>query len=285
MIMSESQTYLKLMLEFVSQGGEMALASIDNSQHSFKQDKTIVTKTDKAVSALAHDLLKDVLKDPRHVLIDEESSDILDYLDQKKLESKEFIWALDPIDGTRLYANGLPMFGISVGLIRNLRPWMGVVYFPMLKELFYCDGENSYFIQDAFGSEKKRKIVPIDEEISAKSLFFCNDTFFRKFSWNDPTFHILIQACAVVNLLWPTIGRGCGGFLRSSLWDFAGSWPILRSAGFDMRVAATGQLMDKIDASLFLREPRPWQLKDYYLISSARNYQVIKSKLVEISVK
>jgi fructose-1,6-bisphosphatase/inositol monophosphatase family enzyme len=284
--MSDPNKYLQIMLRFVREGGDVALSFMENSQHSFKTDKTIVTQADKAISRLAHDLLKDVLREPGHILIDEEDPAIAGYLDQKKLESTEYIFAVDPIDGTRLYANSLPTFGISIGLLKNLRPWLGVVYFPVLKELFYCDGQDSYYVKNAFTKEeKKRKIVPVDEEISAKSLFYCNDTFFRRFTLNDPAFHILIQACAVVNLLWPTIGRGVGCFLRSSLWDYAGSWPILRSAGMDLRAAESGKVMEKIDADLFNREPKPWELKEYYLISSARNYGIIKSKLVEISRK
>ncbi len=284
--MSESKRYLDLMIQFVQQGGVVALSFMDDSQHSFKTDTTIVTRADKAVSRLAHDLLKDVLSEPGHLLIDEEDPKIAGYLDQKLLEATEYIFAVDPIDGTRLYANRLPTFGISIGLLKDLKPWMGVVYFPVLKELFYCDGNDSYYVQNAFTKEENKcRIVPLDEEITAKSLFYCNDTFFRRFAWSDPTFHILIQACAVVNLLWPAIGRGCGCFLRSSLWDFAGSWPILRSAGLDLRSATSGKVMEKIDANLFNREPKPWELKEYYLISSARNYGIIKSKLVELSAK
>ena len=60
----------------------------------------------------------------------------------------------------------------------------------------------------------------LDEELSARSLFFCNDTFFDKFYWNDKDFHIMIHACAVVNLCWPAIGRGIGCFLRCHLMGF-----------------------------------------------------------------
>jgi len=278
------QNYLDIMLRLVQEGGRLSLSIIDDSQHSFKADTTIVTKADKAISRLAHEHLADVLRDPRHILIDEEDPKIIDYLDQNKLESVEYIWALDPIDGTRLYANRLPTFGISIGLLKNLKPWMGVVYFPMLHELFYCDGEKSYYVKNAFrAGEKKTEIVPIDEEISAKTLFYCNDTFFRRYKITDPTFHVLIQACAVVNLLWPTIGRGVGCFLRSSLWDFAGSWPMLRSAGLDLRSSVTGQTVEKIHADMFIREPKPWELKEYYLVSSQRNFPIIRSKMSQLT--
>ena len=174
----------------------------------------------------------------------------------------------------------MPLFGISIGLIKELKPWLGVVYFPMLKELFYCDGNEAYFVQDAFGpQEKKTKIVPLDEELSARSLFFCNDKFFDKFYWNDRDFHIMIHACAVVNLCWPTIGRGMGCFLRCHLWDFAGSWPIIRKAGIDFRRISDGKVLDKVEAELFDHDPVSWHLKEYYLISSERNFPKILSKI------
>ena len=198
--------------------------------------------------------------------------------------SGEFRWVVDPIDGTRLYANRIPTFGISIGLLKNLRPWIGVVYFPVLNELFYCDGKNTYHVQNAFSNkQKKRKIVSIDQKISSQTIFFCNDNYFRKYSFNDTQFHVMIQACAVVNLLWPAIGRGCGCFLRSSLWDFAGSWPIFRSAGLDLRRVRDGKLLGRLDTGLFKREPKPWELQEHYLLSSRRNFKIIKSKITEVS--
>jgi myo-inositol-1(or 4)-monophosphatase len=276
--------YLKVMIRFVREGAVIALKNIHKSSPGIKADKTIVTKTDHAVSRLAHKILAPVLKDPDHILIDEEDPTVIQYLDQKRLGEAKYIWSVDPIDGTRLYANGIPTFGISIGLIKDLKPWLGVVYFPMLNELFYCDGKNSWHVTGAFTTqEKKKKIVPVDQTISSQTIFFCNDTYFRKYSFNDPQFHVMIQACAVVNLLWPAVGRGCGCFLRSSLWDFAGSWPIFRSAGLELRRLRDGKWMDSLDASLFKGEPKPWELLEHYMLSSKRNYNIIKSKIVEIA--
>jgi fructose-1,6-bisphosphatase/inositol monophosphatase family enzyme len=174
----------------------------------------------------------------------------------------------------------MPLFGVSIGLIKDLKPWLGVVYFPMLKELFYCDGTEAYFVKDAFSDhETKSRIVPLNEEMSARSIFFCNDTFFDKFYWNDKDFHIMIHACAVVNLCWPSIGRGTGCFLRCHLWDFAGSWPIIRRAGIDLRRISDGRVLDTVEADLFNRHPVSWHLKEYYLISSERNFEYILSKI------
>jgi len=278
--MDSSEIYLERMMSIAREAGTIALELIEHSDPGLKKDLSIITLADKAISKLTREKLCDFLQIPGHILIDEEDPGILEYLDQKRLDQSPFIWALDPIDGTRLYANRMPLFGISLGLIKDLKPWLGVVYFPMLKELFYCDGKESYFVKDAFGPrEKKVRIVSQDEELSARSLFFCNDTFFDQFFWKSKDFHIMIHACAVINLCWPAIGRGIGCFLRCHLWDFAGSWPIIRQAGLDFRRVSDGQVLEKLEAGLFTREPLSWHLKEYYLISSGRNFQRITSKI------
>jgi len=279
-MMITSEIYLERMFSFVREAGGIALDLMGKSQPGLKKDHSIITLADKAISKLATQTFSDFLQDPAHILIDEEDPTIAEYLEQKRLDQTSFIWAVDPIDGTRLYANHMPLFGISIGLIKDLKPWLGIVYFPMLKELFYCDGTKAYFVQDAFGPhETKTLIVPLEEELSARSIFFCNDTFFDKFYWNDRDFHIMIHACAVVNLCWPTIGRGIGCFLRCHLWDFAGSWPIIRMAGMDLRRISDGKILDTVEADLFDRQPVSWHMKEYYLISSEHNYQKILSKI------
>ena len=272
--------YLERMLSIAREAGGIARDLMNKSDPGLKKDHSIITLADKAISKLAREGLSDFLQNPQHILIDEEDPQSIEYMDQKLLDQTSFIWAIDPIDGTRLYANRIPLFGISIGLIKDLKPWLGVVYFPMLKELFYCDGAEAYFVQDAFGpKETKTRIVPLEEELSARSLFFCNDTFFEKFFWNDRDFHIMIHACAVVNLCWPTIGRGIGCFLRCHLWDFAGSWPIIQKAGIDLRRISDGKVLEKVEVDLFAREPLSWHMKEYYLISTERNFHQIFSKI------
>ncbi len=284
--MENSAVYLEKMFTFIRQAGALALKYMAASGPALKSDQSIITEADKAIARLCHQSLNGFLKDPAHVLIDEEDPRIGEYLDEDFLSKKKFIWALDPIDGTRLYANRMPLFGISLGLIKDRRPWLGVVYFPALNELFFCDGTKSYYVQHAFSvNEKRALIVPVDEKISAKSLFFCNDSFFDKYRWNDKDFHIMIAACAVVNLCWSALGRGCGCFLRCHIWDFAGSWPMIRAAGYDLRAVEGGKVLDKVDASFFTKTPRPWQMKEFYLISTQRNYGIIKSKMSPLPVR
>ncbi|HEB12616.1 MAG TPA: inositol monophosphatase [Actinobacteria bacterium] len=48
----------------------------------------------------------------------------------------DFLWAIDPIDGTTNYAHGFPVYAVSIGLFANGQPTLGVVYDPNLNELF-----------------------------------------------------------------------------------------------------------------------------------------------------
>ena len=53
------------------------------------------------------------------------------------IKDKEFCWIIDPLDGTTNFVHGLPCFCVSVGLIHNGIPVLGVVYEINLDECFY----------------------------------------------------------------------------------------------------------------------------------------------------
>lgn len=55
-------------------------------------------------------------------------------------EDAEFVWVLDPIDGTRAFMSGLPLWGTLIGLTRNGAPAYGMMHQPFIGERFYGDG-------------------------------------------------------------------------------------------------------------------------------------------------
>jgi myo-inositol-1(or 4)-monophosphatase len=65
---------------------------------------------------------------PDHGIISEESGE--------KRPDADCVWILDPIDGTRHYARGIPLYGISLALRSGGQLSLGVVYFPENDELF-----------------------------------------------------------------------------------------------------------------------------------------------------
>jgi myo-inositol-1(or 4)-monophosphatase len=50
--------------------------------------------------------------------------------------TSEFRWVIDPVDGTTNYAHGIPHFAVSIGIEREGKREVGVVYDPIKEELF-----------------------------------------------------------------------------------------------------------------------------------------------------
>lgn len=68
---------------------------------------------------------------PDHAILAEESG-------HHELIS-EYQWVIDPLDGTTNFAHAIPVFSVSIGLLRNNSPVAGVVYDPFRNEMFSAE--------------------------------------------------------------------------------------------------------------------------------------------------
>lgn len=76
---------------------------------------------------------------PHDAILAEESGQIEAVLPEGESvldPSEQRVWIIDPLDGTVNYANGIPIFCVSIGLAVGGRPVLGVVYDPVRDELF-----------------------------------------------------------------------------------------------------------------------------------------------------
>ena len=55
----------------------------------------------------------------------------------------EYVWVLDPIDGTKSFISGMPTWGTLIGLMHRGRPVYGMMAQPFTRERFYGDGKRS----------------------------------------------------------------------------------------------------------------------------------------------
>ncbi len=89
----------------------------------------VVTEGDKASEALIVRRLHELF--PEYAILSEEGGGA------GGTREAEYIWHVDPIDGTTNYANNIPFFSISIALAtRTLTPVVGVVYNPVYDELY-----------------------------------------------------------------------------------------------------------------------------------------------------
>jgi myo-inositol-1(or 4)-monophosphatase len=92
-----------------------------------KPDGSVVTDVDRAIEQFLRDAI--AARYPGHAILGEEYG-------HASTGDASVLWALDPIDGTTNLANGLPFWGVSVGLIVDDEPVVGVFSAPLLGETY-----------------------------------------------------------------------------------------------------------------------------------------------------
>ena len=104
--------------------------TVMNIEVEIKEDETPVTFADRQAEALMRDLIRREF--PNHGIIGEEYG--------SENGDAEFVWILDPIDGTISFATGCPLFGTLICLLHEDRPILGAINQPILDLL--CLGDN-----------------------------------------------------------------------------------------------------------------------------------------------
>ncbi|MCD4726167.1 MAG: hypothetical protein K8R46_00760 [Pirellulales bacterium] len=270
--------FIQHMKKMAYEAGQIAVGMMDDSHPTLKADNSVLTEADLKASAYIKKELSLYLDSGQHILIDEEDKESARYLNDEALSRAPYAWVIDPIDGTRAFSNRVAFFGVSIGLLKDRKPWLGLIYLPLLNEMFYADGQDAYFVSGAFTDRAHEiRIQPVDLDVTQQSIFFGNDTLMKAYRWDFAACHIMLPSCAIIDLCYPAIGRGVGCFFNSNLWDFAGSWPIYEAAGLHLRSLKTGEKLEQAAAQLFRREgPQPWRLKEDHILSSERNFPILQ---------
>ena len=79
---------------------------------------------------------------PDYGWLSEETVDSPDRLSKKR------VWVVDPLDGTKEFIEGVPHFVVSVALVENGEPIVGVLYNPVTKEMFTAAKSEGAFLND-----------------------------------------------------------------------------------------------------------------------------------------
>lgn len=132
------------MLPDLSFFDKLATAAAGETMSRFRQKIEIENKLDDgfdpvtAADKSAERAIRAVIEEtyPDHGILGEEE-------DNKNLDS-EFVWVIDPIDGTRAFITGLPVWGTLIGLYQNGRAVMGMMDQPFTGERFLSDGQSSF---------------------------------------------------------------------------------------------------------------------------------------------
>jgi len=187
----------------------------------FKEDDTPVTRADREAEEIMRDLIAEQY--PEHGIIAEEFGNVN--------EDAEFVWILDPIDGTKSFVSHVPLFGTLIGLLRNGEPILGVIHQPILKQLLLGDNQTTTLNGHRV---KARPQLKID-----RSVLLTSDPNLTEMTDDIPGLRKLVQS-VYLRRTW----GDCYGYLLVSTgradimldpilapWDLLPLVPVVRGAG------------------------------------------------------
>lgn len=128
--MSELKQRLDFAIRAATEAGQLTLRYFRSSDLTIetKPDETPVTRADKeAEETLRNHLAKEF---PQDAIVGEEFG--------TQTGSTDYTWYLDPIDGTKSFIRGIPLYGTMMGLEYKDEAVAGVIVFPALNEIVYA---------------------------------------------------------------------------------------------------------------------------------------------------
>lgn len=197
-------------------------------QAHLKSDGSLVTQTDEWSDRQLRSALSSAF--PDHGLLSEETSHIFPKTD--------WCWVIDPLDGTTNFARGIPLWGISLGLLYRGKPVFGYVEIPPLQQKFHGYWPGDSGLHCPIGAYCDGQAIQVcDEALSPSHLFsFCTRSISALQSPDQPKHpfpcKIRMLGVATYNLLTVALGSTLGGTEATpKIWDIAATWPILQAAG------------------------------------------------------
>ena len=205
---------LNLMIKACEKASKILIrdfGELENLQVSKKGPKDFVTNSDKKTEkVLINELTKNKKK---YSILSEEIGFI-------KNDDNDYIWVIDPIDGTTNFLHGIPHFCISIGLKFRDEIISGIIFDPIKNETFYAEKNQGAFFNNHRIRVSKRK--NLDE-----CLFATNKNGLSSTDLNSRIF-----GSAALDLAYVASGRIDGYFQNGlNLWDIAAGTLIVKEAG------------------------------------------------------
>lgn len=219
------ETFWSQVLDFCYQAtgqvGDRLLADFGKLQATNKADGTLVTAADRWSDGELRSLLARTFQD--HGVLTEETTHIF--------PDQEWCWVVDPIDGTTNFTRGLPIWGISLGLLYRGTPVFGFVYLPCLKQSYYGYWYGETGLTGPLGAYCNGQPIHTSDDFPSKNHLF--NLCARSTDLLKKPFPCKVRMIGVAsyNLLLVADGTVLGGVEATpKVWDIAAVWAILQAA-------------------------------------------------------
>jgi myo-inositol-1(or 4)-monophosphatase len=227
------EAFERTAVELARTAGERALEAFRGSLTlEFKGSKkdNPVTLLDRETETFLRTELRKAF--PDHGLLGEEHADDI-------AAEAEYVWVLDPIDGTMNFASGLPLWGISVGLLHRGAPSVGCIWVPVGPTL----KDGAYHARVGGGAWFEGLRVHVSSAADERGqIMGLPGGYMRAFRFRRPSPGTPRPARALpdarslgsctAELMLIASGRlRAGVFIKPSIWDVAAGTLIVREAG------------------------------------------------------
>lgn len=204
------------------QVGQHLLQDFGQARATEKADGSLVTRSDQwADGALREAIARQF---PGHGVLSEEVEHIF--------PDTDWCWIIDPIDGTTNFARGVPLWGISLGLLYQGTPVFGHVRIPPLNQCFHGFWMGESGLTGPAGAYLKHQPIHVSTEEPSGNHFFSLCARSTQVLQQPFPCKIRMLGVATYNLLSVATGTMLGGVEATpKIWDIAAIWAIVQAAG------------------------------------------------------
>ena len=224
--MNNPSDLLKFAISLAKKAGEIHLSYFGkiNTLETKSNDIDLLTKADMESEEYIINSIAD--KYSTHSIISEERGEITN--------NNEFTWVVDPLDGTTNFVHNLPIFSVSIGVKKNNKTILGVVYNAAADKCFYAEKDKGAFLNDE--KINTRENTKLSQSLLATGFPYLHDKrydisfdIFKNFY--DKTRGIRRLGAASLDLCFVAMGR-FDAFYEFELkpWDICAGALIINEA-------------------------------------------------------
>lgn len=211
---------------------------------------SMVTEADLAVSELFRKFVEDNFFGLDYCIIDEENFAKYGDVIFDKIKNTEYLFVIDPLDGTLHYSQNIPFYGISVGVFKNQEPYVGAIYMPVLEELVFCnENKQAYWRKKVFTNEEHEILLQKNYVTTSKLIVDLQQHFELNNVKNTKGYLFVDYLCSALSYLLIATGRVRSGMFKDWLWDMAGAWCIFDALGYRQYDFTDKKYLTKLDVA------------------------------------
>lgn len=202
--------------------GKQLMLDFGKVQGLEKADGSLVTQADKwADQEITNAIMKAF---PDHGILSEENNQVF--------PGTDWCWVIDPLDGTTNFTRGIPIWGVSLGLLYHGVPVFGYVFMPPLNQVFHGFWGGNSGLEMPTGAFLNHGLIETSKDPISGNHFLnlCS----RSTAIIQAGFPCKLRMLGVASYNFLTVAMGAvlGGIEATpKVWDIAGAWVILKAAG------------------------------------------------------